>query len=99
MDRSSALAIVARELSLKRYKPDCWGRAQRLCNDADRGGVEGLYARLRMAELLSSCEISENPADDVEAALKSRAHQSWSEGLIVVLAILVLVAAAVYIGF
>lgn len=52
-----------------------------------------------MAELLSSCEISENPADDVEDALKSRAHQSWSEGLIVVLAILVLVAAAVYIGF
>lgn len=93
------MAIVARELSLKRYKPDCWRQAQRLCNDADGGGVEGVYAKLRMTQLMSTCDISESAADDVEAALKSRTHQSWSEGLLVVLAILSLVAAAVNIGF
>jgi len=52
-----------------------------------------------MTQLMSTCDISESAADDVEAALKSRTHQSWSEGLLVVLAILSLVAAAVNIGF
>ena len=79
MDRQSALAVVAKELKLGRYKRGCWERAQCLARGS-AAGPEGIYARLRMAELSSiGGRDSAGALSDVDRALRARANQSLLE--------------------
>jgi len=99
LDRSSALAIVAKELKLKRYQSDCWVLARRLHGSSGVGSIEGIYARLRMADLLSDDRAVGCTADDVESALQARVYQSCYEGLLVLLLVVLLVGMAVKMSF
>lgn len=93
MDRGMALAVVARELKLRRYKPDCWHRAQQHV-ELTGGRIESVYARLRMTQLQSS-DCAPILSADVDRGLRLRWHESVIEAaaLFSVLLVVMLVTA------
>lgn len=95
LDRDVALAIVANELELKCYSEDCWSDAQDLAGEAGLN-PESLYARLRMAQLLSADDGSIRLLGEVGYALRARANQSLIELGILSYVLLVVVFAALY---